>query len=384
MLLLLLLMLLLVLGSTAAGFLGYGPLSPLFPKSPPSAIITIIPTEKYLNNTYQISIVPGIADAQQRQVSARFLYVSTPEESQTVPTTGSGTIAATQATGELTFYNALTIAQTIPVGTVITDANGVQVVNDKEVTIEAAVPPAEGKASVAAHAVLPGAHGNVPTHNFNTTPCCYTGITVSNDVAFSGGVDEQNYPYVQQMDINTIATLMKGPLLQSGQKMLESQILQGEQTITPVTCEPHITADAPAGARVTSVTVVVRVTCIAEVYNQHAAQNVATALLTSDGEKNIGTNYALVGPVSTSILDTTLTDNKGRAILHMGARGLWVYQFTDAQKTRLLHLITGKKKLDGQLLLQRQAGVQRISIDITGGTGDVLPEDIHHITITIK
>ncbi|MBA2287185.1 MAG: baseplate J/gp47 family protein, partial [Ktedonobacteraceae bacterium] len=380
----LLLLLLLIGGIALASLAGLIPIGQILPISASAATITVTPDSRTLVNTYTISAVTQPPDTSQHQVRARFLNFTTPQQSQSAKATGIGSVPAIQAHGTLTFYNALAYAQTVPAGTVFTDANGVQVVNDQVATIAAAQPPLEGAATVPAHIIEPGAKGNIPAHDFSIVQCCHTGITVENATQFSGGIDAQTYTYVQQSDIDGAATLLKGPLITNAQRSIQAQILPGEQLVKPIECTPGVVADHQAGERAASVLVSEMVNCLAEVYDQQGARTLAISLLQASAQRNPGANYTLIGRIATQVKGATVTGAKGAIAVQVEATGQWVYQFSNAQKKLLAKLIAGKSAPDAQATLARQAGVKRSAIALSGGTNNVLPDDPSQITIVVQ
>jgi hypothetical protein len=149
----------------------------------PSASITIVATETPVTAHAAISL-PA--------------HIFTPlvfTQSQTVPTTGRTHQNATQATGYVTFYNALTQPQTIDAGTLLTGSDGIQIVTDQIAYIPAAQLPTDGQATVTAHAVNTGSDGNISAGDINGT-CCREYILVKNNQPFSGGQSERDYQSV--------------------------------------------------------------------------------------------------------------------------------------------------------------------------------------------
>ncbi len=215
----------------------------LVPEGLLGATVTITPASPALKNTYVISAVTGPPIASQRQVQARFLSYTTSSQTATVKAAGVGHIPATAATGNLTLFNALPYPQTLALGTVFTDTNGIQVVSDTTALIPAAKPPAEGSVTVSGHAAVPGKNGNIQALDFNDVSCCAAGVTVQNTAVFSGGRDEQSYSFVQQSDIDSVVQPVKMTLVQSGQASLKTQILANERLIGPVQCVSNITSD---------------------------------------------------------------------------------------------------------------------------------------------
>src|SRR6266852_357060 len=94
-------------------------------------------------------------------IPTRTLAPITLTRSLTIPTTGTGHQDARAATGTLTFYNGLLTSQTVPIGTVFTGADGIQVSTDQSVTILAANPPQEGEVTITATTIRAGSIGNI-------------------------------------------------------------------------------------------------------------------------------------------------------------------------------------------------------------------------------
>src|SRR5258707_9678276 len=158
-----------------------------FPR--PAATITLTPASKLLSHSSMIS------------VTARVLS-SAPQDSQTgVP---SGTPKpGTHATGILTFKNYTSYWVTIPAGTSVTNVTSQQVVTDKAIR----VPPdpiIPGIVSGSAHAIKVGKSGNIQAMSINKL-CCFAGIFVLNESAFSGGLDAPTAPSFQQSVFNNVA-----------------------------------------------------------------------------------------------------------------------------------------------------------------------------------
>ncbi|MDQ2888654.1 MAG: hypothetical protein M3Y39_21545 [Chloroflexota bacterium] len=68
--------------------------------------------------------------------------------------------------------------------------------------------------------------------------------------------------------------------------------------------------------------------------------------------------------------------------LFFSAKGIWTYQFTDAQKMQLANAIKGKSIADAQNILNSTPGVASAKIDYTGG--NTLPTDPNQISIVIQ
>jgi len=379
-----LLILALVLSSLFGGSL-LGPFAKILPGAATPVTLTITPTSKVLNNTYVISAVTLTPDPAQNQVAARMIASVTPAQSKTVRTTGVGHVPGVQAKGQLTFYNAFSHPQTIAVGTVLTDANGIQLVNDEAAMIPAATPPTEGSVTVAAHAINDGVNGNISAFDFDNVPCCTSGVTVQNTAAFSGGQDAYSYAFVEQSDIDGVVNPFQASLTQTAQASLKAQLHLGEQFVSSPQCMPGITSDHQAADRATSVSVTVAVTCTGEVYDHQAAQSVAANLLRQEAARDPGSGYALVGSLVTDVRQVSLTDaKKGTLSLMVEAEGVWVYQFSAAQKQALAKLLAGKSTQNAQVLLLEQKGVTTAAIQFSGGNENTLPSDPTEIIIVVQ
>ncbi len=81
-------------------------------------------------------------------IQARKLFTRSLTLAQTVKTTGTAHQNASAASGYLTFYNALPSPQTIPAGTMITGADGVNVITDQDAYIPAGALSVNGQITV--------------------------------------------------------------------------------------------------------------------------------------------------------------------------------------------------------------------------------------------
>ncbi len=345
------------------------------------ATVTITPANTVVSETYSIDAVPG-GTTGKSQVGARIL-TSNKSQSGTVNATGTGHTNPVQATGSLTFYNALTVSQTVGVGTVLTGADGVQVMNTQPAVIPAAHPPTEGLVVVSARAVNAGTRGDIAAFDINGS-CCLSGVTVQNPNPFTGGQDAQTYTVLSQNDVNGFANQHESALISAGKTDVTNQRKANEQFVGSVTCaQPTVSSNPQVGQRATTAMVTVSVRCSGEVYDQQGAFALAQSSLMSKANQSPGAGYSLVGAILTTVKQANVVDSKGTVALLVFAEGRWVYQFTDAQKKTILpNLIKGKSKSDAQTILLQQPGVSKVSIDIAGG-GNTLPTDPTQISIVV-
>ncbi len=379
-------LMLLVVGGVAIaanpGILPFVPLRPL-------ATVTIIPASQIVQDTYLMQGVTDNANADNRQVTVRQLS-ATKTATDTVNATGHAQIPAKTATGMLTFRNGSTSQQTVAPAS-ITSTNGIQVIADRNVTIPSANPNtgAPGQASVSAHAVSPGANGNIAAGSINGS-CCLAGgfITVTNVNPFTGGVNAVDYHFLQQADITSVTNTHQDKLKSDAQNDTNGPKKSGEQFLGNINCaDPKTTADQPIGDKgknVTSANVTVSVTCNAEVYDANAVQAIAQKALQQKAMKDPGKGYVLAGHIVIQVQPQTQQD--GTVTFSVVAQGLWYYQWTDAMKQDLRNSIKGKSTKDAQTVLDSYPGVDRANhpkIAINNGA-TTLPSDSRQIALDVK
>ena len=357
------------------------------PVGNPSATVTIVPKHADEQNSYVIqAIVKGNPESSKRQVKARILTSPVETQSKTVDATGVKNIPAKAATGTLTFFNGSNVDQLVRASNAVFTVGNVQIKLTQDVDIPAAPSPgALGVKDAAAYADPPGASGNIPALAINKFCCGSNTISVKNNDAFSGGQDAQTIKLVQQGDIDNAANPLKGPLQRQALASPNLRKQANEQFIDQQpTCTTKVTSDHVAGDQVSTVTVTVTVSCSGDVYDQVGAQTIAANLLRQQASKDLTADYMLVGNLVTQIVQVN-NDEQGNINLRIKAEGIWVFQFTDAEKANLAKLIAGKSKPDAKALLMQQPGVDSVStIDITGASVSTLPTDSKQITIIIQ
>jgi TIR domain len=344
-------------------------------------IVTITPSSRHLNANYTIMAVTGKPDITQNQVQARDLSYSTLPQSMTVAVTGVVQKQGVQATGTLTFYNGMTIPQTVLAGTFWYISSGVKIVTDEVANIPAANPPIEGQVTVKAHADNYGISGDIGALSINgdccTSPLDHT-IFAKNLSPFTGGKDPISYTFVQKGDIDDAASSLEQTLTPIALTQLKSEAHANEEFVTSPQCTNAVSSDHNVDDRASTVKVTVIVTCTGEVYDKLAPEKIATALLNQEAATNLGSGYALIHTISTSIVQASAVNaNEGTISLNVKASGLWVYQFDTLQKQNLVKLIANKTSQDAIKALKQQKGVSNVHID------GALPRDTKNISIRI-
>jgi len=344
----------------------YAVILPLFT---PSATITIVTTSQQMSTTSTLQVVTnGTADPNKNQVLGRTLPAITMSEQKTVPTTGTTRQTAQVAHGLITFYNAAPYVQIVNAGTLITGADGVQVITDQDAIIPAAIMPTEGQTTILGHVATPGPTGNIRAGDLYG-PCCRLNVFVTNGV-FHGGQDARTYQSVTPQDINAVVSSVKASLDQSVQAALQTQVQPSETLVTPLSCTSNVTPDHQPGEEATQVHITMNAACTGITYNTQALTTLVTQRAIQDAEKRLGTGYTTTGVRITQ----ARTINHG---LEITSVSLWAYLFTQEQQSSIKATIAGTNKDKATATLLRMAGVQSVAITLKNST--TLPSDAQHI-----
>ncbi len=344
----------------------YALVLPLFT---PSATVTIVAASQQISTTSTLQVVTnGTADPMKNQVPGRILPAITMSEQKTVPTTGTTRQAAQAAHGFITFYNAAPYIETIEAGTLLTGADGIQVITDQDAIIPAAIMPTEGQTTILGHAVTTGLQGNIRAGDLYGA-CCRLNIFVANG-AFQGGQNARTYQSVTQQDIKSVVSNIKTSLEQSVQAALQTQVQATETLLTPLSCTSNVTPDHQPGEEATQVHVTINETCTGTTYNTQAVTTLTTQKATQDAEKRLGRGYTTTGVRITHAHPT----NHG---LEITGVSLWAYPFTQEQQSSIKAMIAGMSKDRATATLLRIAGVQSVAITLKNST--TLPSDAQQI-----
>ena len=354
-----------------------------------AATVTLVPETKTLSTTLTVTaLATGTPEQASKQVTARLLEVGSPTQRQSAPTTGTGHAPARVGEGTLTFYNAAPYSQTVATGTLLTGADGVEIVTAAPAVIPTGNPPIEGEVTVPAHATIIGPQGNIAPLDLNGL-CCMAGVSVKNTTAFHDGQDAYDYPMVTQADIAQAAEPLLATLTPAAQESLQAQVHPNERLARPVVCQPAITPDHPVGSDASQVTVGVSVTCRAEVYDYEAVVRLVTTTLMQQATTTLGTAYALRGTISTTITPAGALPHAkpGTLTLLVTGQGVWVYQVSRTEQARLTRLIAGLSRQAAMHVLQQQepGHLAAVHIQVTDLwiNGSRLPTDSAHIHLLV-
>ncbi len=340
----------------------------------PSADITIVTQSQRITTTSILQIVTnGVADPTKKQIPGRILPAITMSQQKTVLTTGTARQDAKEAHGFITFYNAAPYVQIVQARTMITGADGIQIITDQDATIPAAVMPTEGQVTIGGHAAIKGPQGNIKVGDVYG-PCCRLNVFVANG-AFHGGQNTRNYRSVSLRDITTIVKSFKNSLKQSVQAALQTQIQASETLVAPLSCTSNVTSDHQAGEEATRVSIVVSESCTGIVYTTQALMTLATQLATQVAITRLGTAYTLTG-VQTSIIQAIQKDH-GSSDLQVKSVSLWAYSFGLEQQQAIKSTIAGMSRNKATATLLHLTGVQSVAISLKSGTD--LPADAQYI-----
>jgi hypothetical protein len=354
-----------------------------------AAAVTLVPETKTLSTTLTVTALStGTPEPARKQVAARLLEVGSPTQNQTIPTTGTGHAPARMGEGTVTFYNAAPYAQTVAAGTLLTGADGVEIVTAAPAVIPAGNPPIEGEVTVPAHAAVIGPQGNIAPLDLNGL-CCLAGISVKNTMAFHDGQDAYDFPMVTQADINQAAGPLLATLTAATQEHLRAEVHPNERLVGQVQCQPAVTPDHPVGSNASQVTVHVSVACHAQAYDYGAVVRLVTGALMQQAMTTLGTGYALRGTINTTITPAGAPPHAkpGTLTLLVTGQGAWVYQVRRAEQVRLTKLIAGLSRQQATHVLQQQeqSHLAAVHIQISGlwTDGTRLPADPARIQLLV-
>ncbi len=342
-----------------------------------SATVTLIPQARAISTTTRLTVVTeGPDNPLHHEVSGRWLSALTLSQERTVQTTGTGHQPAQAAHGMLTFYNASLAMQTVSAGTVLVGADGVEVVTEQDAVLPAGSLATNGQVSVPAHAVIAGPTGNIQAGDIYG-PCCRLNVLVQNRTAFQGGQEARSFPMVSPADLNGTIVALVASLQESIQAALAVQ-LHPDESLLPPLCTPTVSANHAVGEEASQLRVTVDETCTGLAYSTQALHDLMTQVVTGLAIRQLGGGYSLAGRVEVTLVKSTSErGQQGSITFQVKGRGVWAYQFTEAELHHLATLIAGKSTREARTVLLRVAGVQSVIIQLSAGVGtsSTLPDN---------
>jgi Baseplate J-like protein len=350
----------------------------------PKATVTLFPTQKQVRYQYTFLIVTGTADQSRQQIPSRIISFTSPTRTETIKTTGIGYTPAIQATGIVSFYNEAPYSQTIDAGTVITGSDGIQIVTDQTISINAGNPPySYGSAEAPAHSLKAGSIGNISVLDINGL-CCLAGIYAKNIYSFTDGADPKPYPILSNADVKREAYSLAGILHPLATEGIQSQIKLSEQLLQPISCNVNSSSNPKVRERATTASISVSETCNAQVYDYSILQSLTRSAFLKDAQSQAGSNYIERGNLSIATQKTTLLEKSHSTYqLEVSAAGMLIFHLSASKLQRLKMQIAGKRIAEAQRELLQLAGVQGVYIKPSSQNDTSLPTDPGQIQIQV-
>jgi hypothetical protein len=355
----------------------------LVPVLTASATVTIIAASTEISSTTTVTLIMGNPHSGAGQVAGRVLSTFTLRQEQVVSTTGTGHQQARAAHGTITLYNALPEVQTVPAGTLLVGANGVQIVTEEDALIPAGSLSTNGQVSVFARALQSGPAGNIRANDIYGA-CCRADVFAQNPTPFQGGQNARVFPMVTAQDISGALASLKASVTTSVQAAVHTQVHPDETLITPVPCTPKVTTNHAAGDEATQVTVRLDETCTGDTYDTLALKALTTQEITQKAAKNLDTGYTLAGEVQVTVTPSLVNEHqRGPRVLQVRGVGTWAYQFSDAQLRRMAQMLAEKNRHEATVLLLAQPGVSQVAMSIAGTDTNSFPADAGRIRVLV-
>jgi hypothetical protein len=279
----------------------------------------------------------------------RTLAPITLTRSATLPTTGTGYQKARAATGQVTFYNGLSIEQSVPAGTLLTGNDGESIRTDQTANIPPNVPPEDGYTTVPAHALHEGANGNIAAYDVSLA--LSSSLTVKNLAAFTGGRDARTFKAVAPQDLTTLTTTVSATVTQAFTTAFTLQ--PGEEAI-PTNCKTLTTSNHKPGEEAQTVTLTIARTCSALAYDSQQLNHFAAATFM---KTRPGTTYHIVGSIQTRLLSVFP--------LTIAISGKWAYTFSQDYQDALAQAIQGDTPAKAKAYLLKIGAIAYASIPST-------------------
>jgi len=330
---------------------------------PPVAVVTIVPDTRTVTLTGSLPL-------------GRLTHAITLYQSETVQATGKGHQDARAAQGALTFYNASFSPQVVSAGSVFQGSDGAQIRTDTTINVPANNPPQDGIASVTAHAVTPGSHGNLQALDINSATS--SSLFAKNLDAFTGGQDARDFQVVAKRDIEATAAPMKPILSYSIQGVLQGELKPNEELLA-LPCSPAVTSDHQPGDEASQVQVTVSMTCNGVAYDGQALHTRVTQLLSHQAIIKLGAGYSLMGDIQVTGIRAIFPYET--PVITFSSRGTWAFGLSNATQERMRSLIAGQTTDVAVHRLLALPGIRSVS---TTWEKDIkLPKDRHSIHFII-
>jgi len=332
-----------------------------------SASIHITPDSQHLSKTYTTNVTLGSTDPTLNPIGARRISITTPTKSLTVPATGIQQEPATYASGVPQLGDGIANSP-IPVGDyAILSNSGVAI----EFYVSSPIPDNHAP-YIHAQAVKSGPGGNIRTLDVNgwyNFPHAF--IFAISRQPFSGGHNGYTITVVSQTDIESATSQLTKQIqstLPADQAELKSQLASSEQVLDPanIQCQPSVKANRNPNEQASNVTVTGAMTCSAIAYTPAKLQAYGASLLGKDAYAQWSGRYVLIGQVQEKV-DGVLELGE-TASFALAVQGLYVFQLSPSVSAHLASLIAGQTQANAQAVLLQQAGVGKVSLQVSGAS----------------
>lgn len=353
--------------------------------TPPVATVFVTPLSKTLQDKYVLTASTAVKepDLTTRTIPARSAN-STQTASSTVATTDTRTIPASQAQGTVMFVNSSRESITISAQQVFTSNSGVQIVITQSVQVPQRNRGQDGTVTASAVAANAGVAGNIPAHVLDS-PCCSNGVSIKNNVAFSGGTDAQTQHLVAQSDLDGVKKALTTKLQTQISQQLQKQLAPNEVMTGQIQyANLQVSSDNPVGTQADRVTVKVSIGGSVTIYNSNVASHTAAQLLSKVAAATLGSAYQMQGTPAIAAPRVVESGHAGVVYVSVSVHGTWQYALSSDQMNQWRQSIRGATSDVALAYLNNQSGVASVQIHLPFGA-DHLPtttDDIQFIVVS--
>jgi VCBS repeat-containing protein len=186
-----------------------------------------------------------------------------------------------------------------------------------------------------------------------------------------------------RQDVEAVVGPESTALTQQAQTSLQGDVRPNEQLASPAQCHPTLHTDHLIGSEATRVTITLFVTCQAEVYDEQAVQQLASAALGKQAHKSLGIGYNVQGTIKTTVTQIATTEAAyGTLSLLVSVQGTWSYQFSSDEIAQFSKRIVGLSRQQAIHLLKQDGHIQTVSIAETWNATSI-PTDPSHIQVLV-
>lgn len=307
---------------------------------------------------------------------------------QTAPTTGSGKIGQSPATGSIELANLTDAEVEIEAGTVGTGDTGVEFQITNTVTVPAASDQGPGQANAQVQVILPGTQGNLGGGELSGR--LENGVFFSNRLtALAGGTDTDGR-IVSEADQQSLRDAAHSAVSDEAGRQFAATLESGTTAI-PATFEigkPKVTFDHYPGDAAESLTIhavytVTALTYRADDANEQLREQLLPALGASapQGFEIDQTSLRLADPEPIADADP---DSAG-ADFTVTASARAVARFTPEDEAALAEQLSGSSETDAEALLSDNPAIDDFSIDYSPPWPVLsMPDDADRIDISVE